>query len=451
MPPRTRRPREAADRLSRVEACGEVRPIPAERIEQPRVGGGRVLELVGHDVPEARPHLIGDVGALGDQPRCLDHQVARVQAPRVAQDAVVAGVELGELDLAPRALTLRRAARLAIARRGPVAQALRAHALQLQQVDPAQEPRQEPRGVAADLVPAQGQVLDSGEHDREPIGRGDRGEERIEPGLDRMVAKEPLGDLLVGTDPELLVGSVERGVDPSGEGGAAFARASRQQDDPLGPAVLDEGGEPADAAPRTGRCRRRPVTSSEPVAVPRSRRWPSARIAPSTARLASAATLAAAAACQCVNALEPRLARCDAGRRPPRSSALFEDEPTIAGRTVYEGVGEGGDHALALDRRCEDIVFAELERLHRPRGATSSLSPRSGARWRSATPRRPWRVVIDPIDGSLNTRRTIPAHCLSVAVASGPRWRTWSGASCTSSARARSSSPAAARAPAERP
>ena len=28
--------------------------------------------------------------------------------------------------------------------------------------------------------------------------------------------------------------------------------------------------------------------------------------------------------------------------------------------------------------------------------------------------------MIDPIDGSLNTRRTIPAHCLSVAVASGP-------------------------------
>jgi myo-inositol-1(or 4)-monophosphatase len=31
----------------------------------------------------------------------------------------------------------------------------------------------------------------------------------------------------------------------------------------------------------------------------------------------------------------------------------------------------------------------------------------------------PWRVVIDPIDGSLNTRRTIPSHCLSVAIASG--------------------------------
>jgi myo-inositol-1(or 4)-monophosphatase len=30
------------------------------------------------------------------------------------------------------------------------------------------------------------------------------------------------------------------------------------------------------------------------------------------------------------------------------------------------------------------------------------------------------RVVIDPIDGSLNARRTIPSHSLSIAVASGP-------------------------------
>ena len=44
--------------------------------------------------------------------------------------------------------------------------------------------------------------------------------------------------------------------------------------------------------------------------------------------------------------------------------ALFESEPTIEGRTVYEGDGEGGDHELVLDRRCEDAVFEELEKLH---------------------------------------------------------------------------------------
>jgi hypothetical protein len=43
---------------------------------------------------------------------------------------------------------------------------------------------------------------------------------------------------------------------------------------------------------------------------------------------------------------------------------LFAATPGIAERTVYEGRGEGGDKALAIDRRCEDIVFAELETLH---------------------------------------------------------------------------------------
>ena len=42
---------------------------------------------------------------------------------------------------------------------------------------------------------------------------------------------------------------------------------------------------------------------------------------------------------------------------------LFDATPSIRGRTVYEGVGEGGDHSLAIDRRCEDIVFAELDEL----------------------------------------------------------------------------------------
>lgn len=100
--------------------------------------------------------------------------------------------------------------------------------------------------------------------------------------------------------------------------------------------------------------------------------------------------------------------------------ALFEADKTIAGRTVYEGVGEGGDNSLALDRRCEDIVFAELEKLagDAPMGFTAISEERGHVSF--GDPDSPWRVVIDPIDGSLNTRRTIPWHSLSVAVASGP-------------------------------
>jgi myo-inositol-1(or 4)-monophosphatase len=98
---------------------------------------------------------------------------------------------------------------------------------------------------------------------------------------------------------------------------------------------------------------------------------------------------------------------------------LFDADPTIAGRTVYEGVGEGGDKALALDRRCEDIVFAELESLHRESGAGFTAVSEERGEVPFGDGASDWRVVVDPIDGSLNTRRTIPSHCLSVAIASG--------------------------------
>jgi myo-inositol-1(or 4)-monophosphatase len=97
---------------------------------------------------------------------------------------------------------------------------------------------------------------------------------------------------------------------------------------------------------------------------------------------------------------------------------LFEESPDSEERTVYEGVGEGGDHSLAIDRRCEDIVFAELERLERDGFSLTAVSEERGevVLGGGAGP----IVVIDPIDGSLNARRTIPSHSLSIAVASGP-------------------------------
>jgi myo-inositol-1(or 4)-monophosphatase len=97
--------------------------------------------------------------------------------------------------------------------------------------------------------------------------------------------------------------------------------------------------------------------------------------------------------------------------------AIFEAAASSEERTVYEGVGEGGDHTLAIDRRCEDVIFAELETLAAQGASFVAVSEErgevsfgdGGAAW----------IVIDPIDGSLNARRTIPSHSLSIAVASG--------------------------------
>ena len=63
------------------------------------MGGARILELVDEDVGKAAAHRDSDVGPIAQQLRQLEHQVPRVETARLAQDAIVATVELGELDL----------------------------------------------------------------------------------------------------------------------------------------------------------------------------------------------------------------------------------------------------------------------------------------------------------------------------------------------------------------
>ncbi len=97
--------------------------------------------------------------------------------------------------------------------------------------------------------------------------------------------------------------------------------------------------------------------------------------------------------------------------------ALFAATPGSEERTVYEGVGEGGDRTLAIDRRCEDAVFGELEALAAQGASFVAVSEERGEVSFGAGGAT--RVVVDPIDGSLNARRTIPSHSLSIAVATG--------------------------------
>jgi myo-inositol-1(or 4)-monophosphatase len=97
---------------------------------------------------------------------------------------------------------------------------------------------------------------------------------------------------------------------------------------------------------------------------------------------------------------------------------IFEEHRTIRQRTQYEGVGEGGDRTLVIDRLCEDAIFDELEGLHREGHSFTAVSEERGT-VAFGDGDSPLRVVIDPIDGSLNARRTIPLHSVSVAVADG--------------------------------
>jgi myo-inositol-1(or 4)-monophosphatase len=97
---------------------------------------------------------------------------------------------------------------------------------------------------------------------------------------------------------------------------------------------------------------------------------------------------------------------------------IFEQAKTREERTAYEGIGEGGDRTLVIDRRCEDVVFAELEKLAAAGASFVAVSEERGEVVFGSGGAS--RVVIDPIDGSLNARRTIPSFAVSIAVASGP-------------------------------
>jgi myo-inositol-1(or 4)-monophosphatase len=95
--------------------------------------------------------------------------------------------------------------------------------------------------------------------------------------------------------------------------------------------------------------------------------------------------------------------------------AVLESLPTRVEREPVVRRGEGGDDTTAIDQAAEDAVVARLEDL----GEDFVLvSEELGERVFGAGGAR--RVVLDPIDGSVNAKRGIPFFSFSLAVADGP-------------------------------
>ncbi len=78
--------------------------------------------------------------------------------------------------------------------------------------------------------------------------------------------------------------------------------------------------------------------------------------------------------------------------------------------------GSGGDRTLVLDSSAEALVLAELDGLHSAGHRFQALSEERGE---IDFGDRSVRVIIDPIDGSLNAKRSASHYALSVAVADG--------------------------------
>jgi len=119
---------------------------------------------------------------------------------------------------------------------------------------------------------------------------------------------------------------------------------------------------------------------------------------------------------------------------PTRSSALEADwlgacrrateavanslhaAPTTLERAVETGLGEGGDRTLVIDTAAEDSVFEQLDALHAQGHRFTAVSEERGTvdYGDGAV-----IVIIDPIDGSMNAKRGLPHHAISIAVADG--------------------------------
>ncbi|MTD45722.1 hypothetical protein GKE82_15855 [Conexibacter sp. W3-3-2] len=100
--------------------------------------------------------------------------------------------------------------------------------------------------------------------------------------------------------------------------------------------------------------------------------------------------------------------------------AVLVEHPTSRERVLETGErGEGGDRTLVIDAAAEDCVFAELERLHEAGARFTAVSEERGTVDFGAGGGPPF-VVVDPIDGSMNAKRGMAHHSISIAVADGP-------------------------------
>jgi myo-inositol-1(or 4)-monophosphatase len=98
--------------------------------------------------------------------------------------------------------------------------------------------------------------------------------------------------------------------------------------------------------------------------------------------------------------------------------AVLAERPTTVERAVETGTrGEGGDRTLEIDALAEEAVFAELAALHAAGARFTVVSEERGT---VSFGGGDVLVVVDPIDGSMNAKRGLPHHCISIAVAEGP-------------------------------
>jgi myo-inositol-1(or 4)-monophosphatase len=94
---------------------------------------------------------------------------------------------------------------------------------------------------------------------------------------------------------------------------------------------------------------------------------------------------------------------------------VLDAMPTRVEREPVVGRGEGGDETTAVDAAAEAAILRRLEDVSEPFTLVSEEVGERDYNGGGAL-----RVVLDPIDGSLNAKRGVPHFSVSIAVAEGP-------------------------------
>jgi hypothetical protein len=89
-------------------------------------------------------------------------------------------------------------------------------------------------------VAAKRQVVDTFEQQRQPVGRAHRREQRVEPGFERLVAKDPLAQLLGAVDRQLFVRSLDQRLESHAQISRGGRRRRQHQDRTGGGSLLDQ-------------------------------------------------------------------------------------------------------------------------------------------------------------------------------------------------------------------
>ena len=280
--------------------------------------------------------------------------------------------------------------------------------LVLEAVDAGDDRAEQRARVAADVVRGERQLVDALEQHREPVGGRDRRGERVEPRLERLVVQQARAEAVDGRDGQLLEAAVEPGLEPLAQrvGGGL---GDGQDEDRLGrePALAHEPGE----------------------ALAQHRRLAGAGAAEDEQRAAGVRDGLELAGGQRhhrrigpVGVSGSRAGHGLAGALPPRDRRAARDPRRPARRTARARAR--GRHARRGRR-----PHAGDRRRRRGGGlrASSSALHDEGLRFTAVSEERgtvdfgdpDTLVVVDPIDGSVNAKRGLPHHSISIAVADG--------------------------------